>query len=179
MQDAILSGELATDTNYDIHYRIPPTSSHVQPRLWLSEEKLEHLKFIKHEKTQNDSEVEVEIPTEISNQLEDLKYLGKDWDCYGSNPISIDAINLARIFILKLYIIFDEIFDTFWVGPTVNSGVKIELTYKSTELGIWIEDTFNKNIRVLYMPIRNQEKKYIQEHFKIDEVDKIIDLIQR
>lgn len=85
----------------------------------------------------------VDLPqTTALRKLDELKNLAEDWDSYGAEPISPEAIAKAKSIIISTMIAFDGIIDNVVrltdVIPIADGGVQLEWTGPHAELEVEI-----------------------------------------
>jgi hypothetical protein len=95
-------------------------------------------------------------------KLDELKNLPEDWDSYGADPISPNAIEKAKSIITSVMIAFGSIIGNVVqltdIIPIADGGVQLEWTGPHAELEIEISP--NSNIGLLYISGSEDRRNY-------------------
>ena len=88
-----------------------------------------------------------------TRKLDELQNLSEDWDSYGANPISQNAIMQAKEIIISIVRLFGfiigDVVRLMDVIPVANGGVQLEWVGPHAELEIEVSP--NSNISLLYI----------------------------
>src|SRR5215469_7571862 len=100
--------------------------------------------------------------TTALRKLDELKNLPEDWDSYGADPISPNAIAKAKSIIISAMLAFGRIIDNVVqltdVIPIADGGVQLEWVGPHAELEIEISP--NGNVGLLYISVSEDRREY-------------------